>query len=55
VSTDLGDVIETSVPDLHDVPLGEGVQIDDTAYAQVFRRIGTGDGPVLVSAFNSSI
>jgi hypothetical protein len=48
------DIIETSMPDLHNAPLGDDVQFDDTAYARVFRQIGTGDGPVPVSAFNSS-
>lgn len=50
-----GDLIETSLPDLHDVPLDAGVQVDDSGYARIFRRIAMGDGPVLVSAFNSSI
>jgi hypothetical protein len=53
-----GDLIETSLPDLHDVPLDAGVQINDSAYARIFRRVTEGDGgddPRRVSAFNSSI
>ncbi len=48
------DLIETGLPDLRDVPLDADVRIGDSEYARVFRPI-TGDDPVPVSAFNSSI
>jgi hypothetical protein len=50
-------VIVSGVSDMHDLPLGAEVSLDDAEYAHIMRMIGiTDDEPgASVSAFNSSI
>lgn len=49
--------VTSGTSDMHDLPLDVEVNIDDTEYARVMRRITIADGgtDTIVSAFNSSI
>ena len=49
--------VMSGTPDIHDLPLDVDVNIDDSEYARIMRRISIADGgtDTDVSAFNSSI
>jgi hypothetical protein len=49
--------VRSGTSDMHDLPLGVEVNIDDIEYARIMRRITIADGgtDTEVSAFNSSI